>query len=411
MPRTDRGVRHGRPGHGKGPGERPHHTGGKPYAGHPSYFGSCADGLQPLVVAELRELGVPKVRHAFRGVYFDAEPEQLCRAVYGSRLLNRIYAPLQRFECFNEKQLHAIARELPWEDLMGLKDRLAIQCDVADSNIRHSLYAAQVLKDAICDRFRDRTGKRPSVDLDNPDICYHLRVFRNRAVISLDLGGGPLFRRGWRTEMVPAPMQESVAAAIVMGSGWDGSTPLYDPFCGSGTILGEAFMRQARIPAGYLRKKWGIDRLPAYDEKLWNKVKADMDAQIRPVDPTLIAGSDRSPKAVQASRDNLRHLPGGDVVHIRGADYADLPPMPGATILTNPPWGVRLDDPEEAAELAAGFGDWLKQSLKGGVAWVYFGAPEPLRALGLRAERTIPLRSGNVDGRLAKIPVFAPRGA
>jgi len=193
--------------------------------------------------------------------------------VYESRLVTRVLAPLIVFDCHSDRYLHRTAKKLDWSRLLGPDDGFMVVANVSGSRIRHSRYAAQVLKDAIVDRIRDDCGRRPSVDTVDPDVVLNLHVRNDRATISLDLGSGSLHRRGYRTAGGEAPMQETVAAAVIRYSGWDGSGPLVDPMCGSGTLLAEAFMARAGVPAQLLRARWGVTRLPDFDRAAWDRVR------------------------------------------------------------------------------------------------------------------------------------------
>ena len=198
------------------------------------------------------------------------------RVNYMTRLATRVLAPLLTFDCHSDKYLYKTAYSIPWSELLSVKSTFAIDANVTASRIKHSQYAAQKLKDAIVDQFREESGVRPNVETRDPDIWLNLFIRNNKATISFDTSGGSLHRRGYRVASVEAPMQETVAAAIIRYTGWDGARQLYDPMCGSGTLLAEAAMHYCRIPAGYLRKKFGFMRLPDFNNSLWKKIKQDV---------------------------------------------------------------------------------------------------------------------------------------
>ena len=217
-----------------------------------------------------------------------------------------------------------------------------------------------------------------------------------------------MHRRGSRSASVDAPMQEHVAAAAVRMTGWEGERPLIDPMCGSGTLLAEALMYTCRVPSGYLRadRGLGLDALPDYDDALWREVRSEADAAVRPLPGGLLSGSDAAPAAVAAARENLNHLPGGGGVTVSKRRFEDLESIEGATILCNPPYGMRLGRVDAMPDFMRRFGDFLKQRCTGSTAWIYFGNRELLKSLGLRSSARRPLANGGLDGRLVKIDLY-----
>jgi putative N6-adenine-specific DNA methylase len=370
------------------------------------YFGQLASGTEKCGMAELRRIGASNIKPGYLGVYFCASQRTLYDIVYRTRIFSRILAPLIVFDCHSEKYLYKTAQNIDWSDFLTLTKTLAITSNVADSNIRHSQYAGQIFKDAIVDQFRGKTGARPSVDTRNPDLQLNLYIHENKARISVDLGGGSLHKRGYRQESVDAPMQETLAASIIQLSGWNGERTLYDPFCGSGTLLCEALMKQCNIPAAYLRKKFGFLRLPDFDAAVWNQVKTKANAEIKEMDEALIKGSDINPAASMAVRANRAVLPDAGKIKVRRADFHDLEGLDNTTIVTNPPYGIRLGDKEGAATLLKEFGDFLKQKCTGCTAFIYYGDASLAKKLGLKPEWKQPLRSGGLDGVLCKYELY-----
>ena len=312
------------------------------------YFAQLAGGLEALGAEELVELGAREPATAYRGCYFDADAATLYRINYQSRLATRVLAPLTSFGCHNPDYLYRTLYGFDWTDFMGVDDTFAVFANVSNSKIRHSKYAALRVKDAIVDRFRETHGRRPNVDTRDPHVWFNLHLENNHATLSLDTSGGSLHRRGYRQAAGTAPMQETVAAAIIRLSGWDGERPLYDPMCGSGTLLAEALMHGCRIPAGYLRERFGFEALPDFEAALWQQVKAAADAQMRALPEGRIAGSDLDPDMVAAARQNLAALPFGERVQVRVADVLKLDGFDGTTLVTNPPYGLRMGDSRAA---------------------------------------------------------------
>lgn len=370
------------------------------------YFAAVADGLEQLAAEELESLGCAEVSPTFRGLHFTSGKAVLYAANYRSRLVTRILAPLLTFDCHSTKYLYKTAREIDWPSLFSVEKTFAITSNVSDSAVTHSQYASLVLKDALVDRFRDATGRRPDVERLEPDVWIDLFIQRNHATISLDTSGGSLHRRGYRTEAGSAPMQETVAAAAVKLCGWDGEMPLYDPMCGSGTLLAEALMSYCRIPAGYLRERFGFENLPDFERGIWATVRSEADSGIRSLPEGMIRGSDISAAAAGIARRNLSGLPHGDRVRIRTSAFQELDALEGVVILTNPPYGIRMGSLAEVEGLMKEFGDFLKQQCRGSRAFVYFGNRQMLKHIGLRTTFRKPLRNGPLDGRLAGFELY-----
>jgi putative N6-adenine-specific DNA methylase len=201
-------------------------------------------------------------------------------------------------------------------------------------------------------------------------------------------------------------MQETVAAAIIRYTQWDGSVPLYDPMCGSGTLLSEALMHYCGIPSGIFRKHFGFEFLPDYDKSVWTKIKKDLDRQMRELPGGHISGSDISSQSVKAARMNIHKLPHGEKIKLETLDFRKGKGLENGVIITNPPYGIRMGEKQELDPLYKSFGDFLKQKCKGSTAYIYFGKRELIKKLGLRATWKKLLKSGGLDGRLVKYELF-----
>ncbi|MBU1700576.1 MAG: class I SAM-dependent RNA methyltransferase [Candidatus Eisenbacteria bacterium] len=364
--------------------------------------------MEELIADELKELGAAEIRPAYRGVYFKADPAVLYRVNYCSRLASHVLAPLITFACHSHKYLYKTARKLDWESLLGLDHTFVIAANASDSNLHHSQFAAQRLKDAIADHFVEKRGERPSVDRREADLWLNLNIHRNKAIISVDCSGGSLHRRGYRIDAREAPLQETLAAALLRHSGWRGETPLVDPMCGSGTILAEALMLASRLPAAHVRMagKPPFAHLPDYDAAVWTRVKAAADAEMRELPAGLIQGGDIDAQAVRVARGNLARLPGGRGVLITKRDFRQGEPIDGATIVTNPPYGRRLSDTAKVKILYGELGDFLKRRCTNSTAWILAGDVELVKSIGLRPKQRIPIFNGPLECRLVEIPVY-----
>jgi putative N6-adenine-specific DNA methylase len=372
------------------------------------YFAQIAGGFEELAEAELQQLGARAIRPDYRGFHFKADPETLYRINYTSRMLIRVLAPLITFDCHSDRYLHRTAMQIDWSEFISTRETFAVNAVTSNTpSLKHSQYAALKVKDAVCDFFREKTGERPSVDVQDPDLGIHLYVRDNRATISIDTSGGSLHKRGYRTARVEAPMAETLAAAVIQLSEWDGERPLIDPMSGSGTLLCEAAMRFCRIPAGYLRQKWGFFFLPDFDSNAWNKVKEKADSAMRPLPAGLLIASDMDPDAARATRRNLNRLPGcKNAFECGPKDFREIEQLENATIVVNPPYGVRLETREKAEQLAKEFGDFLKQRCTGCTAYVYTGDRKLLKKVGLKPEWKRDLNNGGIEGVLGKIDLY-----
>ena len=370
------------------------------------YFAQTAQGVEDLAEKELQRLGAREIKTAFRGFYFSADKATLYRLNYCSRFLSRILAPLIRFDCHSDKYLYKTASKISWSSLIDLKNTFAVKANVSHSNITHSQYAALRLKDAIVDVFRKKTGKRPNVDSRDPDVLFNLHIQNNKATIYLDTSGSSLHRRGYRQKSIEAPMQEIVAAAIVNLSGWHGIRPLIDPMCGSGTLLCEAMMHYCRIPAAFLRKKFGFESLPDFDAEIWTAVKNKADSDMQDLPIGLISGSDKSAAAVAAAKTNTECFVQGANVALAVKTLQDTKSLENSVIICNPPYGKRLETDENIKEFMRQLGDFLKQRCKGSDAYIYLGNRELIKSIGLKPAWKKVLISGGLDGRLVKYNIY-----
>jgi len=371
------------------------------------YFAQISAGLETLAGDELRSLGARQIKPGFRGIHFSADRAVLYVINCEARLVTRVLAPLVSFECRDRDDLYRAGRAIDWTALFSVHNTFAILSNVSGNpNINHSNFASLCLKDAVADFFTSRSGKRPDVDRTTPHVWLNLHIEKTKATISLDTSGGSLHRRGYRRETVEAPMQETLAAAMVALSGWNGEKPLYDPMCGGGTLLCEAMMKACGIPSGFLKKDFGFRFLPDFDSHLWEEIKNGADEKIRELPTGLVAGSDIAQSAVTAAKANCRMLPGGRMVRICQKDFKDIPALENMVILCNPPYGIRLKTRDDLGEFYKNLGDFLKQRCKGSQAYIYFGNREMLKQIGLKPAWKKPIKNAGLDGRVAKYELY-----
>lgn len=363
------------------------------------------EGLEGVLEQELRQLGAGHTEVLTRAVAFDGNLELLYRVNYCSRVALRVLAQIEVFQARDAEELYRRARDIRWEDVMQVNQTFAVDGVVSQSKITHSGFLALKVKDAIVDRFRQRTGRRPSVDPDRPDILVNVHLFRERCTVSLDSSGSSLHLRGYRRGMLEAPISEVLAAGMIYLSGWDRKSPLLDPMCGSGTILTEAMMMAGNMPAGHFRRRYGFQNWPGFDPGLWRNVKDGCDAGIR--DPgKLFFGSDRDEKAIDITGRNIASIGMENSITLEIKRFEELDaPFPSGTIITNPPFGERLKV-EDLVGFYRMIGDVLKQKYRGYAAWILGSDPESLKFIGLRPSRRIRLLNGPLECRFVKFELY-----
>lgn len=370
------------------------------------YFVQVADDLKEIAEEELLSLGARDISPTYRGIYFSADKKTLYTINYHSRLINRVLAPLLSFDCHSDQALYKKAAQIQWQDFLNSDQTFAIFATVTHSAIKHSKFAALRLKDAIVDSFRNRTGQRPSIDTKKPHVWFNLYIANNKATISLDTSGGSLHKRGYRRSSIEAPMVETLAAAIIKYSGWDGTTPLHDPFCGSGTLLCEAYLKASQTPSASLRRRFGFENLPDFNPVIWRTVKKEGMGKIHTVARGLISGSDRSLVAVRTAIQNCAAIAPKNVIKIAQQDIFSIESLAGKTIVCNPPYGIRMGKDTDLYGFYKKLGDFLKQRCRGSNAFIYFGQREYIKNIGLKPSWKKPLSAGGLDGRLVKYELY-----
>lgn len=365
----------------------------------------CFAGFEEVLAAELKQLGSSDIKIVVRGVLFNGDKELLYKANYLCRSTIRVLKPIATFTALNEDELYTEVGKINWLQYLGLDSTFSIDGITSYSNITHSKYLALKTKDAIVDQFRNKFGKRPNVNTENPDVAINIRLFRNEATISLDSSGESLHKRGYRVATGPAPMNEVLAASLVLLSGWDGTTNFIDPMCGSGTIPIEAGLIARNIPPGYFREDYSFKKWNDFDSDLWDKVVNEAKDQIRDVDIQII-GSDWSGRILETAKDNVKSagLIGTVTLRMNFINDSEPPEAPGC-LITNPPYGERIKI-DDIKGLYKGIGDAFKQDYAGYTAWIISSNQEALKSVGLRPSRNITVYSGKLECKFAKFEMY-----
>ena len=366
------------------------------------------EGFEEILARELRDLGAEDIDLIKRGIHFSGDKKLLYMANYNCRTALRILVPLSSFWASTDAMLYDGVRAIPWEKFLDFRGKFAIDSVISYSTFTHSGYVSLKAKDAIADRFRDKFGKRPDVDNNDPDLRVNVHIFREECTVSIDSSGASLHLRGYRRAQTEAPINEVLAAGLILMSGWDGKTPFLDPMCGSGTILIEAALIAGRVPPGYYRPLFGFERWKDFDRRLWDRVKRECEEAIS--EPTApIIGNDREEKAILASQANIDEAGVEQFVKVEQADFTTAsPPWRSGFLLTNPPYGERIKV-EDLKQFYKDIGDVLKQKYAGYTAWLLGSNEEAMKFIGLRPSRRIRVMNGPLECRLAKFELYEGR--
>ncbi len=386
-----------------------------------TWFASCPKGLEELLADELRELGAETVRQTVAGVYATGPLSFAYRACLWSRLANRILYPQARFEVNSADDLYQGAKAIAWHQHLTPRNSFAIDFIGTNRAIRHSQFGAQRVKDAIVDTLQARYGDRPDVDLRRPDLRINVHLAKNRANISIDMSGDSLHKRGYRQAMVPAPLKENLAAALLIRAGWPqmlanagevSAIALLDPLCGSGTLLIEGAMMAADIAPGLQRRKFGFHGWLQHDIDLWQDIRADALARAeaglergRRGELPEIRGYDKDTRAVKATEENIAAADLEGIVRVvaKPLEAFKKPThrsLDNGLLITNPPYGERWGDAEALRPLYQTLGELAKQECPGWTLAVFTGNPDLAQELRLRARKKYQLYNGTIASQL-----------
>ncbi len=369
-----------------------------------SLFASTARGLEELLKSELDALGAQDLQVVQGGVHFEADDRTMYQSLLWSRLASRILLPLGEFGVYSDLDLYVGVQSIDWTELFGSQHTFVVHFSGTNESIRNSQFGALKVKDAIVDSFTRQKLPRPNVDREQPDIRINVWLNKDRASIALDLSGDALHQRGYRQQTGQAPLKENLAAAIVLRSGWQPTTPLLDPMCGSGTLLIEAALIACDRAPGLLRSRWGFTHWRQHNDALWREVKSEAQQRARAGTAAAQArffGYDSDGRVLEWAQANARRAGVADLFTFARQDVLQLKnPLPGeqrGTVLSNPPYGERLESEPALIALHSQLGRIMKQHFGGWTLSLFSGSPELLSCLQLRAERQFKAKNGPIE--------------
>ncbi|MBQ5455930.1 MAG: RNA methyltransferase, partial [Prevotella sp.] len=349
-------------------------------------------GLEPVLAKELIELGANDVQIGRRMVSFSGDKEMMYRANFQLHTAIRILKPISHFKAKSADDMYEEVKKIDWSQYIEKGKTFSVDSVVYSEEFRNSRFVTYKVKDAIVDQFREKTGERPNISVSNPDIRLNIHVAEDNATLSLDSSGESLHRRGYRQESVEAPLNEVLAAGMILMTGWQGETDFIDPMCGSGTLLIEAALIAHNISPGVFRKNYAFEKWPDFDAELFDMIYND-DSREREF-THHIYGYDVDMKAVGKARLNVRAAGFANEITVEAADFKDFKqPAEKAIIVTNPPYGERISTPNLLATYKM-IGEKLKHQFTGNDAWILSYREECFDQIGLKPSIKIPVFNG-----------------
>ena len=361
-------------------------------------------GLEEVLAKELEYLGAQNIKILNRAISFKGDKGFLYKANLNLRTALRILKPIATFSARDKNELYENACKIDWLKYFNINKTFATYATTNSENFKHSKYASLVLKDAIADTFRKKVKKRPYVDAKDPQMSINLHIQKNTCTISLDSSGQSLHKRGYKSNTVIAPINEVLAAGLILLSGWDKKSDFHDPMCGSGTILTEAAMIAHNIPPNIFRKKFGFQEWKDFDNNLWKKIK---EASLNKEKEYLgkITGSDNFQKAVRISRKNIENILFNNEIRIKNEDFFESKAKPNTFVIFNPPYGQRHNI--DINEFYEKISNTLKHKYQGCEVWIISSDIENLKMIGLKPTRKIKLQNGSLDCSFRKFEIYS----
>lgn len=361
-------------------------------------------GLEPVLAKELTQLGANEVQIGRRMVSFMGDKEMMYRANFQLHTAIRILKPIKHFKALSADDVYREVQKIDWSEYIGLDKTFAVDSVVFSEEFRHSKFVAYKVKDAIVDQFREKTGKRPNISVANPDIRLNIHIAEDKCTLSLDSSGESLHRRGYRQESVEAPLNEVLAAGMILMTGWQGETDFIDPMCGSGTLLVEAALIAHNMAPGLFRKEYAFEKWPDFDSDLFDRIYND-DSSEREF-THHIYGYDVDIKAVNTARLNVRAAGLLNDITVEEADFKNFTqPKEKSIIVTNPPYGERISTHDLLGTYKM-IGERLKHQFLNNDAWILSYREECFDQIGLKPSIKIPVYNGSLECEFRKYQIF-----
>tara|TARA_B100001250_G_scaffold154261_1_gene132577 strand:- start:10088 stop:11236 length:1149 start_codon:yes stop_codon:yes gene_type:complete len=361
-------------------------------------------GLEEILAEELRNLGAQDVKITNRAVSFKGDQGFMYKANLNLRTALRILKPIATFQAHNEKELYAKLCEIDWINIIDLQNTFATHATTHSEVFNHSKYASLLMKDAIADTFRKKFNERPNVNPKDPDVSINLHIAKHTCTVSLDSSGESLHKRGYKVDTVTAPMNEVLAAGLILLSDWNKKSDFHDPMCGSGTLVIEAALIAYNIPANIFRKRFGFEGWKEFDPELWEKIK-DVSLDKETNYHGNITGSDNFQKAVRISRTNIENALLNENIKIKNMDFFEEKVNPGSFVIFNPPYGERIDI--GINNFYEKIGSTLKHNYENCTVWIISSDIENMKLIGLKPSEKITLMNGKLKCSYRKFEVYA----
>lgn len=362
-------------------------------------------GLETVLAKEILRIGGREIEEHNRAVSFVGDKGTMYKANFMLRTALRVLLPVTEFHAKNEQEYYDGIMAIDWSQWISESNTLAIDTTLSTELFDHSFFMSQKAKDAIADQFRNKTGARPSVDTEQPDLRINIHIWNDKVTVSLDSSGSSLHKRGYRHDTGIAPLNEVLAAGMIQLTGWEGRTRLIDPMCGSATIPIEAALLAANIPPGYFREYFAFLKWRDFDSTLWEKITEGAIGRINN-DAHEIIGLEISSNTMRKGRENIKSARVEDLVKTFNVDFHQWdPPAGSGTLIMNPPYGERMDK-DDIATFYKAIGDTLKKKYSGYNAWILSSNPEGFKNVGLKPTRRLHLFNGPLECRFMKFEMY-----
>jgi len=368
---------------------------------------TCAKGVPPFLKEEVLSLGLPVRSETVAGVETEGTMEDAMRLNLFLRTGQRVLLLLREMEARNADELYRGISRIAWEDYLSPEEILCVTSAVDNPTIRDDRFANLKCKDAIVDRIMSKVGRRPDSGPERTGAVVDLYWKKNLCLVYLDTSGEPLYRRGYRKIPLHAPMQETLAAAVIQATGWKGRGNFVNPMCGSGTLAVEAALTALDVAPGLLRENFGFMHLKGFNRPSWNTMRQEAQARVKKSFRGRLVATDIDPQAIRAARQHAAAAGVDHLVELSAGDYSATPiPEGGGVVILNPEYGERMGKIEELREVYRGIGDFFKRKCQGYTGYIFTGNLDLAKTVGLKARRRIPFFSSNIECRLLEYDLY-----